>query len=52
MMIKEPTKTIEIFYFQHIAYSGLYIIGNIFEEYSKQLRNQPNKFEESMELIK
>jgi arsenate reductase-like glutaredoxin family protein len=52
MMIKEPTKTIERFYFQHIAYSGLYIIGNIFEEYSKQLRNEPNKFEELMELIK
>lgn len=28
------------------------IIGNIFEEYSKQLRNEPNKFEESKELIK
>ena len=28
------------------------IIGNIFEEYSKQLRNEPNKFEELMELIK
>ena len=25
------------------------IIGNIFEEYSKQLRNEPNKFEELME---
>ena len=28
------------------------IIGNVFEEYSKQLRNEPNKFEELMELIK
>jgi hypothetical protein len=27
-------------------------IGNIFEEYSKQLRNEPNKFEELLELIK
>lgn len=27
-------------------------LGNIFEEYSKQLRNEPNKFEELMELIK
>jgi hypothetical protein len=26
--------------------------GNIFEEYSKQLRNEPNKFEELMKLIK
>jgi|688.fasta_scaffold318833_1 hypothetical protein len=26
--------------------------GNIFEEYSKQLRNEPNKFEELMALIK
>lgn len=25
------------------------IIGNIFEEYSKQIRNEPNKFEELME---
>jgi hypothetical protein len=28
------------------------VIGNIFEEYSKQLRNEPNKFKELMELIK
>ena len=28
------------------------ILGNPFEEYSKQLRNEPNKFEELMELIK
>ena len=26
--------------------------GNIFEEYSKQLRNEPNKFDELIELIK
>lgn len=28
------------------------ITGNIFEEYSKQLRNEPNQFEELMKLIK
>lgn len=28
------------------------ITGNIFGEYSKQLRNEPNNFEESLELIK
>lgn len=28
------------------------LIGNIFEEYSKQFRNEPNKFEELQELIK
>lgn len=28
------------------------LIGNIFEEYLKQFRNEPNKFEELMELIK
>ena len=26
--------------------------GNIFEEYSKQLRNEPNKFDELIELLK
>ena len=26
--------------------------GNIFEEYSKQLRNEPNKFNELIELLK
>jgi len=28
------------------------ILGNIFEEHSKELRNEPNKFEKLMELIK
>ncbi len=28
------------------------ILGNIFEEYSKQLRNEPNKFDELNELLK
>ncbi len=27
------------------------LIGNIFEEYSKQFRNEPNKFEELMQLF-
>lgn len=27
-------------------------LGNIFEEYSKQLRNEPNKFDELNELLK
>ena len=28
------------------------VIGNIFEEYSKQLRNEPNKFKELIKLVK
>jgi len=34
------------------GYTEWYIYGNPFEEYSKQLRNEPNKFQELMEKLK
>jgi len=35
-----------------LMYRKYEILGNIFEEYSKQLRNEPNKFDELSELLK